>query len=103
MRREAHRLAFGAALLLGAVLSGCGEDGKAVPDDGVCPDPLPLYHYEFFDGGDGAGKGAWIPRHADGSRLSADELKIIAASNSPAGGGHRCQTPPGAAKTLDAG
>jgi hypothetical protein len=87
-------------LLLVCALSGCGEDGQSIGDTGKCPEQ-PLYHYEFVDAG-----GKWVPRHADGSDFTAAEQTqlndAITGATSPSGG-QRCLTPPGSAKTLDAG
>jgi hypothetical protein len=92
---------LGAMLLLGGVLSGCGEDGQGIREADLCP-AQPLYHYEFVDGG-----GKWVPRHADHSDFSNAERdaleKAITAGTSVNSGGPRCLTPAGNAKTLDAG
>ena len=92
---------LGAILLLGGVLSGCGEDGQGIREAAACP-AQPLYHYEFVDGG-----GKWVPRHADHSDLGEAEQRsldeAIRAGTSTNVGGPRCLTPAGNAKTLDAG
>jgi hypothetical protein len=105
---------LGAVALLGSffaasvALTGCGEDGQGIREAGKCP-AQPLYHYEFADGG-----GRWVARHpsqippAPGTNTDltpAEQAALdqaITGATSP-GGGVRCLTPPGNAKTLDAG
>ena len=113
---------LGAVALLGSffaasvALTGCGEDGQGIREAGKCPAQL-LYHYEFADSGN-----RWVARHpsqippapgtnTDFTPTEQDALKqAIGDPNDPKYpgatspfGGVRCLTPPGNAKSLDAG
>lgn len=105
---------LGSFLAVLAGVAGCGEDGQGIREAGKCPAQL-LYHYEFADSGN-----RWVARHAsqvppapgtntDFTPAEQEALKAaVGDQDHPAGatsplGGARCLTPPGNAKTLDAG
>lgn len=108
MMRRLHIRSFGATLLLGSVLAGCGEDGQAIRDNGQCAEQG---LYKYIDGGGGNGLAAWAARrrHVDGTPFTPAEEQALekattsATSDIPGQLGGRCLTPAGFAVSIDAG